>query len=189
MFTSIIETGDSRMPARAATPALIAQISAEDKAADVYRPVRKGGIERNRIIPPRDPGAGTEDEAEAQGQHDDGELRLPDDPPYDECIKQVAKRGRDDDRQQGAQPVRQAEQRDHAEGGKATQHHDVALGEIHQFGSLVDQHEAKRDKSVDTTRSCTVHAELQETRSFFHCWQLPPLIAQGALMVVAPLWL
>ena len=32
MFTSIIDTGDSRMPATAATPALIAQISENTRA-------------------------------------------------------------------------------------------------------------------------------------------------------------
>jgi hypothetical protein len=43
----------------------------------------------------------------------------------------------------------------------AAQHHQVALGEVHRLGRLVDQHEAERDQRVDTALSHACEQQLQ----------------------------
>ena len=68
---------------------------------------------------------------------------------------------------------------DQAERDEATQHHDVALGEVHHLGRFVDQHEAERDQPVDTTGRRTVDDKLQYARSVFHSKRPPCPRASG----------
>jgi len=130
-------------------------------------------IEADGVIAPRDSGRGAEDESQPKRQHDHGELRLPDNSSQDHRIQRVAERSGDDDRQQAADPVGQAEPGDEAERSEPPEHHDVALGKVHHFGCFVDQHEAKRDQPVDTARGCTIDDQLQYACSVFHC-RSPP---------------
>src|SRR5690606_16540586 len=57
------------------------------------------------------------------------------------------------------------------EADERPKHHEIALGEIHGFCCLVDQHEAHRDKAVDTAIGETAHNKLQDVQS------VPPFFA------------
>jgi hypothetical protein len=47
-----------------------------------------------------------------------------------------------------------------AEGEEAAQHHDVALGEIHHLGRLVDQDETECDQPIYATCRRTIDDKL-----------------------------
>ena len=114
------------------------------------------------------PATGAEDEAQPERQHHHGELRLADHAAQDHGIEREAEGGGDQDGEQRADPVVQAEMRDQAERDEAAEHHDVALGEVHHLGRLVDQDEAERDQPIDTAGGCTIDDKLQQARSVFH---------------------
>jgi hypothetical protein len=54
-----------------------------------------------------------------------------------------------------------------AEGEEAAQHHDVALGEVHHLGRLVDQDETERDQPIDAACGGTIDNKLQKARCVF----------------------
>jgi len=107
-------------------------------------------------------GAGAKQEAQADGQDDDGELRLADDPAQDQRVEQVAEHGHAERGQQEAQPVVHPHGADEGERHEGAQHHQVALGEIDRLGRLVDQHEAERDERVHAALRDACKKKLQE---------------------------
>ena len=97
----------------------------------------------------------------ADGEDDDGELRLPDDAPQHQGIEQIAEHGHGKRRDQQAEPVVHAHGADEGERHERAEHHEVALREVHHLGGFVDQHEAERDQAVDTALRNTADDELE----------------------------
>ena len=72
-------------------------VLAEDEAAEVDRAVGERRVEADRIVAPGDPGGGAEDEAEAEGQHHHGELRLADHAAQDDGVERETEGGGEQD--------------------------------------------------------------------------------------------
>ena len=51
------------------------------------------------------------------------------------------------------------------------QHHEIALGEIHDFGGLVDENKAERDQAIDAAERNAAHHLLNEVQ---HCQHPSP---------------
>ena len=116
---------------------------------------------------PDEAGAGAEQEAQADGQDDDGELRLADDAAQHQGIQQIAERRHAQGRQQEAQPVVHPHGADEGERQEGAQHHQVALGEIHHLGGFVDEHEAERDQAVHAALRSAADDELEQLHLAF----------------------
>ena len=72
---------------------------------------------------------------------------VPDDHPLDEHAADE----RDDERGDECDPVGQAGV-EHGPREIGTEHRDLALGEVHDVGGLIDHHERQRDAAVDAAR-------------------------------------
>src|SRR6516164_5254746 len=105
--------------------------------------------------------------AEPDGRHDDGKLRIAEDRPHDQTLGQHAEGRHRQDRGGKADPVIEAQNADEGEGKEAAQHHQVALGEIHDFGRLVDKDKAERDQAIDTAKRNATHQLLNEVQHLF----------------------
>ena len=112
---------------------------------------------------PGDRGEAPEDGAEADGEHDHGELGLADDPPEDRRVEHGAEeRRRAATASAKRHPVAEAVPDHEHVAGERAQHQEVALGEVHQLGRLVDEDEAEGDQAVDAADGEAVQHELQE---------------------------
>ena len=127
----------------------------------------KGVSEALGLVAPDEAGAGAEQEAQADREDDDGELRLADDAPQHQGIQQIAERRHAQGRQQEAQPVVHAHGADEGERQEGAQHHQVALGEIHHLGGFVDEHEAERDQAVNAALRSAADDELKKLHLAF----------------------
>ena len=105
-----------------------------------------------------------EDRAEADGEHDHGELRLADDPP-EHCPRPALRRRPPpvaDGEDEGGPVPEAVPDHEHVAGERA-EHQQVALGEIHQLGGLVDEDEAEGDQPVDAAHGQAIQYELQDS--------------------------
>src|SRR6185437_11330368 len=73
------------------------------------------------------------------------------------------------------------ENADEREGEETAQHHQVALGEIDDFGGLVNQDESKRDQAVDAAERNATDQLLNEVQ---HCF--PPRARGNSRDAFAP---
>ena len=76
-----------------------------------------------------------------------------------------------------AEPVVEAERGDEGEGEEGAEHHELALGEVHDLGRLVDEDKAERDEAVDTAHGDTANRLLDEVE------HSPPQIRALAVLV------
>ena len=125
------------------------------------------GAERRRqrvdLRAPGDRGEAPEDGAEADGQHDHGELGLADDPPQHRRSRATAPNSADDgDGERERHPVAEAVPDHEHVAGERAEHHEVALGEVHELGGLVDEDEAEGDQAVDAPDGEPVQDQLQD---------------------------
>ena len=89
-------------------------------------------------------------------------MRETEDRPHHGALDDGAKSRHGQHGQRQADPVVEPELGDEGEREEATQHHQVALGEIDDFGGLVDEHEAERDQAVDAAERNAPHELLNE---------------------------
>ena len=132
-----------------------------------------------RLVAPDEAGAGAEQEAQADGEDDDGELRLADDAPQHQRVEQIAEHGHAQGGEQEAQPVVHPHGADEGQRHEGAQHHQVALGEIHHLGGFVDQHEAERDQAVDAALRSAADDQLSELHLAVPHIRVSPLLASA----------
>jgi hypothetical protein len=121
--------------------------------------VRLGADDRNHRDEP------TQDIADADGQHHDGERRLTEDGPNHEPLGQQTEGGHRRDRGQNRQPEGETKEGHRRQSGKRAEHHQVTLGEADRLRGLVDQHEAQRDQAVDAALRDTGDEQLQQLQA------------------------
>jgi hypothetical protein len=124
---------------------------------------------------PGDAGESPEHRAEADGQHDHGELRLADHLPQHHPVEQGAERANREHRDQEADPIVEPPPDHGHKANKGAQHQQVALGEIHQLCRLVDEDKTKGDQTVDAAHCQAVEGQLEKNSQF-----LPPAITRSA---------
>ena len=100
--------------------------------------------------------------ADADGEHHDRKRRLPQDRADHQPLEQHAEQGHRGDRAEHGQPEREAQERHRRQAAEGAQHHQLALGEAHGFGGLVDEHEAQRDQPVDASLRDAADHQLNE---------------------------
>src|SRR5438067_2170390 len=81
-------------------------------------------------------------------------------------LRQHAEQRHRRDRAGKSDPVIKPQNADEGEGEEPAQHHQVALGEVHDLGGLVDKDEAKRDQAVHAAERNAAHQLLNEVQ---HC--------------------
>jgi hypothetical protein len=81
-------------------------------------------------------------------------------------VEQGAEGGHHHDGDREADPVVEPPPDHRHVGDEGAQHQQVALGEVDEFGGLVDQHEPERDQPVDAADRQTVEGQLQEDVQF-----------------------
>ena len=120
----------------------------------------KGRIEAQGRLAPNNAGHGAENKTEADGQDDDGELRLADNAAHHHCIDQKAEHGHHRHGRQKTEPKIKAPSDDKGEGDKGADHHNVALREIDHFGGFVNHHKTHGDKAVNAALRQTDNQKL-----------------------------
>jgi hypothetical protein len=113
---------------------------------------------------PDQPGHEAQHEAERDGQDDDGDLRLARHAPHHDKVERIAESAHDQDRQRRRQQKGQPHELavGQPEADERAQHHEVALGEIHRLGRLVDEHEAHGDQAIDAAIGEAADDQLQD---------------------------
>jgi len=99
--------------------------------------------------------------ADADRDHHHGERGLAEHRPQHETLGKHADRRHRRHREHDGRPVGPAPDHACGEREEAAQHHEVALGEIHRLGRLVDEHETERDQRVDAALRHAREQQLQ----------------------------
>ena len=87
-------------------------------------------------------------------------MRLADDAAQDRPIEQRTEGADEHNGEEEGQPISDAVPDDEHVAGESAEHHEVALGEVHQLRRLVDQHEAERDQAVNAADRKPVQRQL-----------------------------
>jgi hypothetical protein len=70
-------------------------------------------------------------------------------PAQDHPVERRAEQPHDGDGERDRRPLPDAVPDDEHVAGERAEHHQVALGEVHELGGLVDRHEAEGDQAID----------------------------------------
>ena len=124
------------------------------------RAERRG--QRVDLRAPRDRREAPEHGAEPDREHDHRELRLPDDAPEDGASSAAPNSATMAMASAKRDPVAEAVPDDEHVAREGAEHQEVALGEVHQLGGLVDEDEAEGDQAVDAADGEAVQDELQD---------------------------
>ena len=135
---------------------------AHNDSADTQRLAGVRSGKAPRVIAPHQSRHGAEDEAQPDRQHHDGELRFAQNPAQHEGVEQIAEDRQRQDRQEQPQHPGHADVADQGHRHEGAQHHQIALGEVHHLGRLVDEDEAESDQAVDAADGQTIDENLQE---------------------------
>jgi len=106
----------------------------------------------------------THDKSERNCQNHNRNLRLTEHVTQHAKIKQIANDEHDDDGQATGEIKIQPHKGfiGEPEAQKSAEHHEVALGKVHRFRGLVNQHKTQSDQPINTTVSQTANYELDE---------------------------
>lgn len=136
----------------------------QHQAAEPQHAVAERRFDLQIVGAPDHSSHGAQEEAEADGRHDNGELRIAEDWPHHEAFCQHPEQRHGTDGGYESKPVIKTKQADEGEGEEAAQHHQVTLCEVDDFGGLVNKNKAKRDQAIDTAERNTAHQLLNEVQ-------------------------
>jgi hypothetical protein len=102
------------------------------------------------------------DVGHANGQHHNGKRRLPKNRPNECPLHQQAEQRHASHGGQHRQPKGETQHRHAHQAPKGAKHHELALGEAHRLGGLVDEDEAQSDQPIDTTQGDAADDQLHE---------------------------
>jgi hypothetical protein len=121
----------------------------QHEAADPQHALTERRLDLEVVGAPDHADDGAQEIAKPDGRHDDGELRIAEDRTHHHALGQHAEQRHRRHSTCKTDPVIEAQNADEGEGEEPAQHHQVALGEVHHLGRLVDQHKAERDQAVN----------------------------------------
>ena len=90
-------------------------------------------------------------DAEAQGDHDDGEDRLAEERPNHNPVEEGAQDTHQQDAAQESNPVGQLERGDQAESDEGPEHHEIALGKIEDLCGLINEDKTEGHEPINAT--------------------------------------